>query len=162
MTATATDGTARWAVVASIRVVGMPKPGGSKKAFQHQHTGRIVVTDDCKTTKTWRADVRNAALMEWGDRPLLDEPIRLGIVFILPRPKGHYGTGRNAGRLKPSAPAFPITKPDATKLLRSTEDALTDVVWRDDSRIVAQTVHKAYGEPTERPGAVITVETLTD
>ena len=38
--------------------------------------------------------------------------------FRFVRPKSHYGTGRNAKKLKPSAPPHHTQKPDATKLLR--------------------------------------------
>ena len=159
MTATATDGITTWQQVTTFRVIGMPRPGGSKKAFVNKFTGRAQVVEDCKASKDWRGDVKNAALLAWGDQELLDEPMRLTVTFLLPRPKGHFGTGRNAGTLKPAAALFPATKPDTTKLVRSTEDALTGVIWKDDSRIVDQTARKVYGA---RPGAVITVETLTD
>lgn len=35
--------------------------------------------------------------------------------FYLERPAGHWATGRNAGRLRPSAPAWPCGKPDAAR-----------------------------------------------
>jgi Holliday junction resolvase RusA-like endonuclease len=75
----------------------------------------------------------------------------------MPRIGSHYGSGKNAEKLKPTAPKFHTVKPDATKLLRSTEDALTGILWRDDAQIARQTVEKSYGE---RAGAWITVEQL--
>jgi Holliday junction resolvase RusA-like endonuclease len=68
-------------------------------------------------------------------------------VFVLARPRSHYGTGRNADRLRATAPAWPCSRPDATKLLRAVEDALTGVVWRDDGQVVVQTARKVYGWP---------------
>ncbi len=38
-------------------------------------------------------------------------------------------------------------KPDATKLVRALEDALTRIVWKDDAQVVTQVVHKRFGEP---------------
>ena len=38
-------------------------------------------------------------------------------------------------------------RPDATKLVRAVEDALTGLVWRDDAQVVIQTVRKRYGHP---------------
>lgn len=80
-----------------------------------------------------------------GDAPLMDGPLRLALTFFRPRPKGHYGTGRNAGVLKDSAPDFPTTKPDGLKLARSVEDALTGVVYLDDALIVEGVQRKRYG-----------------
>ena len=60
--------------------------------------------------------------------------------------KGHYGTGRNADQVKASAPPHPTTKPDATKLVRAVEDALTGVIWRDDSQVVRQWASKVYDD----------------
>jgi Holliday junction resolvase RusA-like endonuclease len=86
--------------------------------------------------------------------PLLEGPLGLAVVFNITRPKGHFGTGRNAGALKDSAPYWPTVKPDATKLLRGLEDALTGVVWRDDAQVVEQAVTKRYAE---REGARVVV-----
>jgi Holliday junction resolvase RusA-like endonuclease len=65
--------------------------------------------------------------------------------FIMPRPKGHYRSGKHAGEVKDGAPPYPAVKPDAGKLARGTEDALTGIVWRDDSQIVTEVLTKRYG-----------------
>lgn len=148
--------------VLSFVVYGRPQPAGSKKAFQHPSTGRIVVTDDAKKSRPWKNEVAEtalAALDEVGrlNGTLLEGPLNLHVVFHLARPKGHHGSGRNEGVVKASAPAYPAVKPDATKLVRAVEDALTGVVWRDDAQIVSQQIHKIYGTP-ER--VEITVTTL--
>lgn len=43
--------------------------------------------------------------------------------------------------------AYPITTPDLTKIVRATEDALLDVVYDDDARVVTQHNDKRYGDP---------------
>jgi Holliday junction resolvase RusA-like endonuclease len=63
------------------------------------------------------------------------------IEFRMPRPKAHY---KASGEIKADAPWFPIVRPDLTKLLRSTEDAMTGIVWHDDSQIVEQNIHRTY------------------
>jgi len=72
----------------------------------------------------------------------------------MPRPKYHFGTGRNAGKLKDNAVYWCETTPDALKLTRSTEDALTGIAWKDDKQVVDLHVKKIYGE---RPGAIIRI-----
>lgn len=139
-----------------ITIPGIPAPGGSKRAFLHRHTGKIIVKDDAKRNAPWRAVAALEARRTMSRAGLLptDDPLRVMVTFTLPRPRGHYGTGRKAGQLKASAPAFPISRPDATKLWRALEDALTGIVWVDDSRIVSQVVDKVYGDT---PGAKVTV-----
>ena len=137
-------------------VPGIPAPGGSKKAYINRHTGKVCVVDDCKRNKPWRDRVASFAMPH---RPseLLLSPIELSVDFLMPRPKYHYGTGRNSAKLKPSAPKFCVKKPDATKLLRALEDALTGVIWKDDEQVVKQTVRKHYGET---PGAIVTIREI--
>lgn len=137
----------RVGAVIDFTVYGKPQPAGSKRAFQHRHTGRIVVTDANTKSRSWKNDVADAAAAAMNGRQLLDGPLSLIVVFTVPRPKGHYGTGRNSAVIRDSAPRWPAVKPDATKLVRAVEDALTGIVWRDDAQVVHQAVTKRYGEP---------------
>lgn len=138
-------------------VYGLPQPRGSKNAFVNRKTGKAIVTDDNPRSREWMNLVRDKAVLAMADQPLLDGPLKLGITFYLPRPKGHYGTGRNANIVRPSAPLFPASRPDATKLLRGVEDALTGTVYHDDGQVVIQMVMKRYAE---RPRAEIVVGCL--
>ena len=147
----------QWTTAVKFIVAGIPRPAGSKRYLGRSKAGKPILADDCKRAPAWRADVQNAARMEWADRPLLDEPIRLCLTFLLERPKSHFGTGRNAGVLKDSAPPFPTTKPDLTKIVRAIEDALTKVIWKDDSRVMWQENKKLYGA---KPGVVVKVQVL--
>lgn len=123
---------------------GIPAPGGSKRGFFNKKTGRVIITDDNKKSKPWMACVSEAASQKCST--MLDGPLRVRFDFVFPRPKGHYRTGKNAGQLKADAPPYPIVKPDATKVTRSTEDALKGIAWRDDSQIVTQAATKRYGD----------------
>jgi Holliday junction resolvase RusA-like endonuclease len=131
--------TATPAATIQFFVPGVPQPGGSKRAFVVN--GRAVVTDDAKHNKSWRASVA-AAGYEAHTGQLLDGPLAVSFLFVLARPRGHFGKKG----LKPSAPAYPAVKPDVLKLARSTEDALTGILWRDDSRTVVLTARKVYGD----------------
>ena len=162
----------------AFEVWGRPQPAGSKKAFPIRRkagggwvaTGKVAVVDDNPHTKSWQAEVAScaaAAMMRaagaarggsFDPAPeLLTGPLGLAVRFTLRRPKGHFGTGKNAGKVKDSAPKFPTVKPDCTKLLRAIEDACTGVVWNDDAQIVEQAVSKGYGS---RDGAYVVVWTL--
>jgi len=140
-------------------VSGLPKPAGSKRAIPIRNPkpgGRqFVVVDACKQSKDWKLDVAWAAKEQFGNRPPVTCAIRLDVTFFLPRPKSHYGTGSNSNKLKESAPTWHTQRPDATKLLRCVEDALTGLVWRDDAQIVWQRATKGWDD---RPRAIIEVQ----
>lgn len=134
--------------VLTFFAVGKPEPGGSKRGFKHPHTDRVMVVDDNPRAKPWQGVVAGEAAKHMNGWPLIDAPLELDLKFVVARPKGHYGTGRNAHTVKASAPAFPVVKPDVLKLARAVEDALTGVVWRDDAQIVTERLTKRYGSPT--------------
>ena len=140
--------------VISFFVPGLPRPGGSKRAFVPKGWTRAIVTDANPKAKDWKASVAHAA-REAYKRPLLTTPLIVKVIFQMPRPKSHYGTGKNAGVLKDDAPYYHASKPDTLKLMRSTEDALTGILWRDDSANVVLHLSKVYNN---QPGAAISVE----
>lgn len=132
-------------------IPGKAAPGGSKRAFAHAKTGKIVVMDDAKGNRDWKGRVSAIASSYW-EGPLLSGPLAVWMEFRIVRPKCHY-RGRST-EVKPAAPPYPIGKPDATKLLRACEDALTGVIWLDDAQIVGQHVTKIYADA---PGVRVVV-----
>lgn len=127
----------------AFRVLGKPAPAGSKRGFVVG--GRVVLTDASKATKPWQALVQAVAIECMGDRPPLEGPLRADLTFIERRPKSHFtakGELTAEGRRK----RFPVKAPDRLKLARAVEDALSGVVYRDDSQLVAGETRKEYGE----------------
>jgi len=127
-------------------VVGDAKPGGSKKAFAHPQTGRIVVVEDSKN-KPWKLAVARAAVKALGlsELPVFQEgALAVEFTFFRARPRSHL---RVNGAVRDGMPDFPTTRPDVLKLARAVEDALTGVLWHDDSQIVDETLRKCWGEP---------------
>lgn len=142
-----------------LAVVGTPAPQGSKR-----HVGKGVMVESSKKVRPWRDAVRSTAAHHWDGRSPLDEPVRVQMVFTFLRPAAHFRTGRNAALVRDSAPRAPQGMPDLSKLIRSTEDALTDAgVWRDDARVVAVSACKVYAgehpDALDSPGAVIRIWT---
>lgn len=140
-----------------FRVYGTPAPQGSKR-----HVGGGVMVESSKRVKPWRQDVKYAALEALPSTGLpIIGPVAVRLTFWLPRPKGHWRTGRNAHLLRDSAPTFPATKPDVDKVIRSTLDALGEAgLWHDDAQVVELTASKVYAMPEQPPGARIEVEAL--
>jgi Holliday junction resolvase RusA-like endonuclease len=142
--------------IARFFVPGIPQPGGSKRAFVPKGWKRAIITDANAKAKPWQQTVKVFARDSYAGVPSRN-PLSVEATFMVQRPRGHFGTGRNAGKLKASAPTHPTGKPDATKLWRSTEDALTGILWADDAQIVRQSIGKAY---SDRPGVQIAVYEL--
>lgn len=127
----------------SFTVYGNAAPAGSK-TVGFAKSGRHFVRDSSgKRGSEWRNAVAQAGGIEMRGAALLDGPLHVEMVFHVPRPKAHIG----AKGLKPSAPEWPTTRPDVLKLARGIEDALTGIVWRDDSQVVVEHLTKSYGEP---------------
>lgn len=159
-----------------FRVLGHGVPAGSKDTGVVYRGGpngaKVPVTDAKGSIKTfvrdssgaagknWRASVAAAGYRAMDGRALFDGPLYVELTLVRLRGPGHYGQGRNRDRLLPSAPAFPHVKPDVIKLTRGTEDALTGVVWRDDSRNCCMHIEKVFAEPGEPEGALIRIWTL--
>lgn len=141
-------------------VPGVPAPQGSVKSFTHPATGKIVSQPDNPRTKPWRGIVGMTALAALNDWSLSREPFVVVLRFVFPRPKSHFGSGRNAETLKASAPAQPCGRgvPDIDKLIRAVLDALTGVIWFDDSQVAYVEAMKRYGDS---PGVWVDLHSYT-
>ena len=148
------------ALTISFQVIGTPRTAGSKKAFYNKKLKRSMIVDDAgQKGKDWRVAVQAAALGAY-DGPLLQGPVLRKFSFCFSRPKSHYGTGRNADKLKPSAPSFHTQKPDLTKIVRAVEDALTGIVWKDDSQVVDGLPSKKWVGKDDRSGVTVWITDL--
>lgn len=148
----------------TFHVNGTPGAQGSKRHVGH---GRMV--ESSKKVAPWRQDVKAAAEQallatdEWDTGH--NGPVHVSVTFRFRRPQSHYGTGRNACTLKPSAPAVPTSRAhgDVDKLTRSTLDALVQAgVIADDSLVVALSAFKVWTTGPLVPGATITLSTVSN
>jgi crossover junction endodeoxyribonuclease RusA len=146
----------------SFFVPGTPIAQGSKR-----HVGNGVMVESAgDRLKDWRNAITNAAWTYRLERVAITGPVAVALTFVVARPKGHYGTGRNADRVKPSAPLYPATKPDIDKTSRAVLDAITaSGVWRDDAQVVGLIARKYYVNTLlvyrDTPGVHIRIEELT-
>ena len=121
--------------------IGRGRPGVRDKNAKHLHP--------------WRDHVALRVREAYGGHPL-DQPLELDVTFYFDRPASHYGSGRNATQLKRSAPAvYRTTRPDIDKLLRAILDALTGVVWSDDSRVVQAKASKRWNDGRPEGATII-------
>lgn len=133
----------------SAVVYGSPQAMGSKRGFYVKNLKRVVITDEKgKKLKTFQEGLREA-MRECKPGSVLLGPVAISLELVMPRPKGHFGTGRNARVLKSNAPDLCTTKPDADKVLRAILDCGTQIWWRDDSQIADISLLKRYARPGE-------------
>ncbi len=151
----------------TFTVYGKQIPQGSKRTVPIYRDGKPVMIGDRTLTRVapdnpglpgWRQEIAHVARRAY-DGESLDGPISLTVCIVRPRPKGHFGSGRNAGKLKESAPHFPTTRPDSLKLVRAVEDAITGVLYLDDAQIVRHTINKEFGREYS---LTVTVSEITD
>lgn len=143
-----------------IRVIGSPAPQGSKR-FVGFKGGKGMMIESSKAVRPWRQDVTAAALeqlerdslsLERHCNGAIPGPVEVEMIFTMKKPKSAPKTRQT----------WPDRTPDLSKLVRSTEDALTSAgVWEDDARVVRCTSSKVFpGEGPDSlpvPGAVIRI-----
>lgn len=145
----------------SFMVRGLPAPQGSKRAIVNRHTGKAVVMEQSTRVRPWRSDVRDGALAVLGPHAPWSGPVGVDLDFRLPRPRGHYGTGRNAELLRAGAPLWPAKPPDLDKLARAILDALTGLAYLDDSQVCLLALGKSYAPGPQWVGVTITLRDLS-
>lgn len=134
----------------SFVAYGIPQPKGSVKAFLPKGWTRPIVTSDNAKNKGWQQIVAEAASSALTPAfQMIEGAAALSVTFYLPRPKSIKN--KSVPHLK---------KPDLDKLVRSVKDAMSKVVWRDDSVVVEIQARKRYARPGETPRAEINVTPL--
>lgn len=84
-------------------------------------------------------------------------PVGVQMNFYFPRPKSHYGTGKNAHKLKLSAPIHHAQKPDADNLFRCNDIFTKSGVWEDDALIVRAIITKQWAAGEKQPGCHVQI-----
>lgn len=138
----------------AFRVNGLPAQQGSKRAFQHRTTGKVVMVEDNDPRKrTWRGDIADA-IDRWKEaQPAfaascpLDGALRVEVMFYLPRPKSISVKKR----------PFPNVQPDVDKLARSILDTVTlNRLIVDDALVTDLITRKRYAD-FENVGALVQI-----
>ena len=124
----------------SFFVEGKPIPKGNHRAFIRG--SKAIVTDtQGGNLSDWEAAIRNAARSVFQYGVVTDRSVILELTFHFLHPKNHFTPkGKETSRFR----MYHIVKPDADKLTRAVGDALTGVVYRDDSQVMYNKIKKVY------------------
>jgi len=137
----------------SIVVIEQPIPNARHRTGKgHEYTPTATLEARHRIRMTWTEQYGFA--QESG-------AVELDVQVFLPRPRQHYGTGRNENRLKPSAPARPTGRGDWDNFGKLASDALLRVAFNDDGQIVDGRVQKWYADFGEPPRWLIRVSSLS-
>jgi Holliday junction resolvase RusA-like endonuclease len=100
--------------------------------------------------QTQEASLQKARLT--GDRETYDGPLFIVFDFVFPRPKSHYGSGKNANTLKASAPEHcnSVAK-DIDNLAKFYCDAFNCIHYLDDRQVVKLEAIKRWAKTGEIP-----------
>lgn len=88
--------------------------------------------------------------------PIFTSAVRVDVTFALRRPKSTIIDGVRWNLTKEPTPPH-TKKPDRDKLLRAVGDAMTGIVYVDDSQVIAGDTRKRYAYLGETTGALIIV-----
>ena len=129
----------------------------AKKRPRFVRRGKFVGTYNAQETEEgrWLWEV----MPQLPPEPLVG-PVKMLCEFIFPRPKSHFGTGRNAGKLKPSAPKHHIQTPDADNCLKFVKDCLNKHAYNDDCQVVHAVAKKRWSEPGQPARTEIILEEI--
>ncbi len=111
-------------------VCGKPIPKGSKR-----HVGHGIIIEANKKTKPWQTLCKMVAAEYAPEGGPWVGPVAMCLLFSMPEPK----------KVPPDRRGYPTTKPDLLKLGRAVEDALSGVIYKDDSQVVSLRLEKKYG-----------------
>lgn len=118
----------------TFQVHGLPIPQGSTRAFVVK--GKPIITSSAKGLATWRRLIADVA-QDYAPQEPWSGPVGIDLHFGIPRPKSAPKRRR----------VWPDKRPDLDKLTRAVLDALTYVIFADDSQVVRIRADKDYGAP---------------
>ena len=156
--------------IIAFTVHGKPQQRGSKQAGVRygrdgkpmSRDGRILTfaKDMNEKSSEWMNLVRDKAVEAMEGQGPVRGPVVLTARFCFARPQGHFGTGRNRDKLKPSAPKQHFQTPDLSKLLRCIEDGMSEIVYADDRQISEYGAKTGKYWTTGNPRVEIVVEEI--
>lgn len=126
-------------------VAGDPKTKGSWIPVKTK-SGKIKFRPAGKGTAKWCKDAERALGEQW-EHGELEGPVKTRFLFLLPRKK----TVKRK---------FPISKfdGDVDKLVRALLDAMTGIVYKDDSQVCDSSEQKRYADG-RKPGVWVYIST---
>lgn len=148
-------------VVLNFFVEGNPRPKGSFMFSSRGKGRKAIVKPMNKIDGYWEKLIHAHALQAAGKAGYkVDDSSAFFVhtTFYMPRPKNHFGTGRNAGTIKAGyLDEAPVAEGsgDIDKLLRAVLDGLAGVIYKTDAQVCLTDTNKIYEFIGAAPGVWI-------
>ena len=126
-------------------------PVGKQRA-RYVKRGNFVQAYTPEKTRTYETLIRESAKQAMGESEPLETPVSLYLYIRVPIPAS--ATKKRLQAISDGTEK-PIRKPDASNILKSVEDGMNSVIYKDDSQIVNIHVTKVY---SSLPGVDICVK----
>jgi len=133
----------------TFKVDGTPVPKGRAR---YARRGNYISTYTPEKTRTYETLIKDSAIEAMGASEALQTPVSLYLYIRVPIPAS--ATKKRLQAIA-SGEEKPTKKPDASNILKSVEDAMNSVVYKDDSQIVNIHITKVYSSV---PGVDICVK----
>lgn len=132
--------------------VPVPQPRQRHRSVKVQGKGGFVqnYTPQTDPVNAFKAAVRLTARGVYRGPPLLG-PLRVDLLFLLPRTKAEFWKTKPMPRLPHPK------KPDRDNLDKAVLDALTGLLWLNDSQVCDGRITKLIAAGDEQPHTVVTV-----
>lgn len=134
---------------------------GSGHAMRSASGKVFVVQNNAKRLRPWEGRIAEVAA-EAGAAGVYsaNAAFKVEMAFLLKRPVSHT---KSDGTLRDSAPFYPIVqKCDLDKMERAVLDALTSVLFLNDSQVCRIESEKTYCTADQTPGVYIRAEAQSD
>lgn len=139
--------------------VGQPRPRASTiGGFVRVHEPTSVKTATGRKPHpilAFKAAIKHEAKLAYTGSPL-DGPIRIDCIFVFPRPKSMIWKRRPMPRIPHTS------KPDTDNVVKAVKDALTGIVWRDDSQVYQEFSTKWIASGEEQPRTIVMIKSHSE
>lgn len=135
-------------MICEFFVAGTPVPKARARVVRFGGMTRSYTPEQ---TVNYETLVKITAIEAMQDRPPSLDPLALDMTIFVVPPASWSDKRRNAAIW---GDFMPTRKPDASNILKSIEDGMNGVVYRDDSQLCSVTVHKRYHD---KPGVKVVI-----
>ncbi len=141
----------------TVPAVPVAQPRQRSRAFVGK-TGKLHTQNYTPTkhpVNSFKAAVQQVFAAVY-DGPPLEGPLRVELLFVLPRPAG------KVWKRKPMPRYWHEPTPDRDNLEKAVIDALSGLAWGNDSRVCSGPVDKVVASGYEQPHVEVSIEQLTE
>lgn len=133
--------------------IAQPRPRAGMRFAKGGKKVAGIYKDDSHPVHAWKEEVGIRAREAYQGEPLGKVPVSLSACFLMPRPQAMK---------HPEDRAWHLIKPDTDNLVKAVKDALTGLIWEDDSIVCREIVTKKYVAIGENPSATVIIEVINE